>query len=351
MNTNIKSFTMVSNELLSSKLITVAEKEILVILRTFSNKEGECFPSVRKIADKLGCCIRKVRYTLKKLKDKCIIKVTPQYRKSDNSQTSNLYTIYDFDEIWQVKSVEEIKGVVEEYEEKKRIEAIEKLKGDINKSQPSPNKNKEILQEDIKPREDTNKEKNINTEKNFNTKEKEIENIAHQTKGNNDNQSQQTTIYSYNTTKGDSCQVKNQKKSVVMEEKYSMEYLKEYFNYNDIFLMYPKTSRELIDSIMSVIYDVVNNPTSDVRVNGINVPTEIVKSKIFKLDVFDICYVEEQYSKQTVRIYNQKSYITTILYNCKEQHSLDIHNQVNYDMANTDWSKLYKNKNDSWNNS
>ncbi len=331
MSTDVKNFTMISNKLLSSNLITAAEKEILTILKTFTNKDNECFPSVRKIAERIGCCIRKVRYTIKKLKDKCIIKVTPQYRKSDNSQTSNLYKIYDFDELWDVNSVEEIKGIVEEYEEKKRIEAIEKLKSNAsksNKSSSNENKETEVKKEEVK--EDVK------------TKEKEIENIAHPTKGNNGNQSQQTTTCSYNTIKTGSCQVR--KKQIVMEEKYSMQYLKEYFNYDDIFLMYPKTSRDLIDSIMSVIYDVVNNPTSDIRVNGINIPTEIVRNKIFKLDVFDICYIEEQYSKQTVRIYNQKSYITTILYNCKEQHRLDIQNKVNYDMANTDWSELYKNK-------
>ena len=46
--------------------------------------------------------------------------------------------------------------------------------------------------------------------------------------------------------------------------------------------------------------------------------------------------------EQTGRIYNQRSYILTLLYRAKEQQQIDIANQVKYDMAHTDWIAFYK---------
>lgn len=333
----VRPFTMLHNDLWSSKLLKVAEKEVLTTLLTFCNKNSNntCFPSVNKIAEKLGCCARKVRYTLASLKEKFIIKVEPQYRKSDNSQTSNLFFIYDLEEVWQAESIEEIKGIVEAYEEKQRLLKIEKLKG---KSEPKSEPAKTTSPAEIKPE--------IEIE-NIPNKEKEIDIIAQsRPKESNNNQSHiKSYNFSNNTSREINCQEvkgKKVKETSRVKETYSMEFLKKNFEYEALLSDYPTKYQEL-DSIFSIIYDVVNFYQGTVKINGNSIPTDVAVSKIMKLDIFDIQYIIEKYSNQYNKVYNHKAYVISMLYNAKEQHSLDIHNQVRYDMLhNWNYDEFHK---------
>jgi len=329
------SFTMLSNAALESDLITVAEKTVLAVLKSFCfGNSNVCFPGVNKIADRLKCSVRKIRYALRSLKEKHIIKVEPQYRKN-NSQTTNHYTIYDFQEIWQAESVEEIEQLVEEYEEYKRLEAIEALKEKSEKSKKAVKSEKSVKAVKAVPTTATL----TDTADSPPDIKKELDDyIALPSKGSSISQAHTKKFnYSYNNTRAVKCQEGKEK----FVEVYSMEYLNEHYNY-DIILNFPKMDKDILDSLMSVIYETLNTSRSEVRVRGEYLPADIVKSKLLKLYYEDIAYVIDKYTEQTERIYNQRAYLLTLLYNAKEQHLLDVRNQVNYDMAHTDWSKLRK---------
>lgn len=320
------SFTMLSNAALESDLITVAEKTVLAVLKSFCfGNSNVCFPGVNKIADRLKCSVRKIRYALRSLKEKHIIKVEAQYREN-NSQTTNHYTIYDFQEIWQAESIEEIGQLVEEYEEYKRLEAIEALREKAVKS---------VKAEKAVPTTATLTD-TVDSPPDI---KKELDDyIDFPSKGNNISQAPKKKFnYSYNNTRAVKCQEGKEK----FVEVYSMDYLKEHYNY-DVILNFPKMDKDILDSVMSVIYETLNTSRSEVRVRGEYLPADIVKSKLLKLDYEDIAYVIDKYTEQTERIHNQRAYLLTLLYNAKEQHLLDVRNQVNYDMTHTDWSKLRK---------
>ena len=67
-------------------------RSVLIALISFTDKEGECFPSVSALMEQCGYCDRTVRSKLKELVDKGWLIKTAQFRKN-GSQTSNYYVI------------------------------------------------------------------------------------------------------------------------------------------------------------------------------------------------------------------------------------------------------------------
>ena len=66
---------------------------------------------------------RKIQDTLKELEKKHVIGIEKRSRK-DGGNTSNLYTLYDFKELWNAGSSEEMAAVVNEYEEMKLVSEL-----------------------------------------------------------------------------------------------------------------------------------------------------------------------------------------------------------------------------------
>lgn len=113
-------------------------------------------------------------------------------------------------------------------------------------------------------------------------------------------------------------------------EQYPMEYLKELYRANDLIVMgIPDADVEMA---MDILYDTVNTTKKIIRVNREDKPSEVVRSRLLKLQCMDIMYAIEQYHKQTTEIRYQKAYMLSILYDARGQGHLDYSNQVQHDL-------------------
>ncbi|MCM1244697.1 MAG: DUF6017 domain-containing protein [Roseburia sp.] len=115
-------------------------------------------------------------------------------------------------------------------------------------------------------------------------------------------------------------------------EPYSLEKIKEWYDYDSLCLMKPEF-RQDIDCVINLLYDTLNTTRRTIRVLGEEKPKDVVISRLLKLDSMDLFYAIEQYQNQTTRIRHQQSYLLTVLYQAKGQSHLDIGNQVKYHAA------------------
>ena len=72
--------------------VPATQKLILVVLADHSSTEGECFPSIKSVASKVGISDRSVVRHLSSLEKKGLIKRSTRTRP-DGSQTSNSYSL------------------------------------------------------------------------------------------------------------------------------------------------------------------------------------------------------------------------------------------------------------------
>ena len=122
--TDQRPFIMVYHDFLDSDVIGSHEKMVFIALKKFADSKNQCFPSLKKLSDVTGLSKRKIQDTLKELEQKHIITIESRLR-ADGGTTSNLYTLYDFKELWNAGSSEEMAAVVDEYEDKKLISLLE----------------------------------------------------------------------------------------------------------------------------------------------------------------------------------------------------------------------------------
>lgn len=287
--TDQRPFIMVYHDFLDSDVIGSHEKMVFIALKKFADSKNQCFPSLKKLSDVTGLSKRKIQDTLKELEQKHIITIESRLR-ADGGTTSNLYTLYDFKELWNAGSSEEIAAVVDEYEDKKLINLLE-AKGYTVIKEKEPD-NTEPTKVTVEP--STNDNSLLN-------------------------------LYNYITDDAKSQEL----------ERYSMEQIKEHFYYNIMVHDNPYKQKS-IDMVMNILYDTLNTSKKSIRVSGEDKPAMVVQSKLMKLDMECIMYAIDKYSENTERVKNPISYMLTILYKAQEQYDLDIQNQVSHDMAN--WS-------------
>lgn len=75
---------------------------------------------------------------------------------------------------------------------------------------------------------------------------------------------------------------------------------------------------EKIDSFVNIIVDVLCSFDDKINVNSMQVPKEVVKRKLLKLDYMHIVYVIDCLDENSSKIRNYKSYILTMLYNAPD---------------------------------
>ena len=76
-----------------------------------------------------------------------------------------------------------------------------------------------------------------------------------------------------------------------------------------------QAEKEKVDELVAIILDVVCSTSSTVRVNGGDMPQEIVKSRFLKLNSSHIDYVMTALKKNTSEVKNIRAYLMTALYN------------------------------------
>ena len=282
--TDQRPFIMVYHDFLDSDVIGSHEKMVFIALKKFADSKNQCFPSLKKLSDVTGLSKRKIQDTLKELEQKHIITIESRLR-ADGGTTSNLYTLYDFKELWNAGSSEEMAAVVDEYEDKKLISLLEAKGYKV-------------------------------------TKEKEPDT----TEPTKDQLNQALELNQFdivNTT------TNSQKSQEV--ERYSLEQIRILYDY-DVMISDNPYQKHDIDSVISILHTNLNTTKATIRIGGEDKPSMVVIGKLMKLTYSGIMYAIEKFKEQTERIKNPTSYMLTLLYNAEEQMNLDIANQVQHDM-------------------
>lgn len=283
--TDQRPFIMVYHDFLDSDVIGSHEKMVFIALKKFADSKNQCFPSLKKLSDVTGLSKRKIQDTLKELEQKHIITIESRLR-ADGGTTSNLYTLYDFKELWNAGSSEEMAAVVDEYEDKKLISLLE-AKGYTVIKEKEP--------DTTEPTKDQLNQALMNNSS--------------------------LNLYNYITDDAKSQEL----------ERYTIDQIRQIFDYDILVNDKPLWQKD-IDSVFSILHTALNTTKETIRVGGEDKPTMVVISKLMKLDYSEIMYCIEKYNEQTERIKNPTAYMLTLLYNSKEQMSLDITNQVQHDM-------------------
>lgn len=282
------------HDFLDSTIINGKEKLIFILLKRYLNFSddksgvaGTVYPTLDTLSKQSGMTKKTVISIIKKLESKGLIVV-----KQQGLNRPNIYTIRDFSGIWKAGTDEEVKEAIDLYEEEyEDSKIIERLR----------NKGYKVI-----------KEKGLESTPTKEQTQAPINNSV-------------LNLYNYIT---------DEEKSQVAE-RYSMEQIKEYFDYNIMVHDNPYKQKS-IDMVMNILYDTLNTSKKSIRVSGEDKPAMVVQSKLMKLDMECIMYAIDKYSENTERVKNPISYMLTILYKAQEQYDLDIQNQVSHDMAN--WS-------------
>jgi len=83
-----RGFTQIPNWFLDSKKYNYYEKLVLIIIKRHMIGKKTCFPSIRKISEKVGCCESTTKNAQKKLRESGVL-----IKIDDNKVRSNVYKI------------------------------------------------------------------------------------------------------------------------------------------------------------------------------------------------------------------------------------------------------------------
>lgn len=279
--TDQRPFVIIYQDFLESDLLdNCYQKLIFIYLKKFSDEKNQCFPSLKKLSKMTKIGITTVKKTILELEKKGVISKQERTR-ADGGKTSNLYTLYDYSEIWENGSSREARDFEEKILDLSLIST-------------------ELLLKELERREN---KKELASDPTKDQKQAPKQNLQ----GNN------STVFHKS------------------QEKYSMEKLKAMYNYDIIVTeRCDKADIGTVDAVFSILYDVLNSENKTIRIAGVNRPIEVVKSKLTKLYYENIIYVIEKYKSVTERIGNPRAYIISMLYNSDEQMELDYTNMVNH---------------------
>ena len=282
--TDQRPFIMVYQDFLESELLdNHYQKLVYIYLKKFADSKNQCYPSVKKLSKLTKISVHKIKITLAELEDKGIIAKKNRTRP-DGGKSSNLYTLYDFKELWNAGSSEEVAAVIDGIQEKYMIEAL------------------------------TAKGYYVTKEKGLASEPTKAHTQAPQLN--------QFDIVNTTTNSGESQDL----------ERYTLDQIKQLFDY-DIMIQDNPYRQQDIDSVMNILYTTMNTTKATIRISGEDKPSMVVIGKLMKLSYSEIIYAIEKYQEQTERIKNPTSYMLTLLYNAEEQMNLDITNQVSHNMA------------------
>lgn len=281
--TDQRKFTIVYNDFLESDLLDKHEKLIFIAIKKFADNDTmRAFPSLKTLHRMTGISIRWIKKSIEHMEQIGVISV--EHREDDEKgHQNNLYTLYDYAEVWKVGSSEDVAAVADEVSEMKLVAELRARGYTV-------------------------------------TKEKELE--SEPTK----DQTQALQLNQFdivNTT------INSQKSQEV--ERYSLEQIRILYDY-DVMISDNPYQKHDIDSVMSILHTNLNTTKATIRIGGEDKPSMVVIGKLMKLTYSGIMYAIEKFKEQTERIKNPTSYMLTLLYNAEEQMNLDIANQVQHDM-------------------
>lgn len=260
---------------------------VYIYLKMFTDSKNQCYPSIKTLHKLTKISTTKIKEVIAELEKKGVITKKNRIR-SNGGKSSNLYKLNDYKEIWNAGSMEEIINVIDEIEENQMIELLTAKGYYISK------------EKGLEPTEPTKVTVEPST-MNYN-------------------------FYQSNNTPG----IEESQAETALE-KFPMHQIQEFFGYDAMKHDFPHLAND-IDATMEILHDTLNTNKPTIRINGEDKPALVVTSKLMRLDKGSIVYAIEKFQERTNRIKNPKSYMLTLLYNAPEQYTLDITNQVQYDI-------------------
>lgn len=124
---------------------------------------------------------------------------------------------------------------------------------------------------------------------------------------------------------------KNDKIDVKADREFYSSFLKEKISYDTLCDQY-QFDKGIIDELLALMIDVICSDKPTIRVNGGELPKEVVKSAFLKLDESHIEYVLTSLQKNTSAVRNIRSYLITALYNAPNTIDNYYRAWVNHDM-------------------
>lgn len=94
-------------------------------------------------------------------------------------------------------------------------------------------------------------------------------------------------------------------------------------------------SAERVNEMIEVMVDVICSRKPNIRVNGEDMPHEVVKSRFLKLNGENLSYVLYAMDNNAAEIKNVRSYLITALYNSAATHATFWETMANHDMRTT----------------
>ena len=257
--TDQRKFTIVYNDFLESDLLDKHEKLIYIAIKRFADNDTlKAFPSLKTLHKITGISIRWIKKSIEHMEQLGVISV--EHREDDEKgHQSNLYTLYDYAEIWNVGSSEDVAAVADEISEAKLVAEL-RARGYTVIKEKEPDKT-EPTKVTVEPSTKLNQFDIVNT-----------------------------TI--------------NSEKSQV-EERWSMERIKQHYDY-DILLNQKPYEKDTIDGYMDLLYDLLNEKREYITISGNKIPVNIVWGRLEKMYYEHILYCMKQMGKQTTRIHSTK---------------------------------------------
>lgn len=281
-----RKFTKIFNDFLESELLDKHEKLIFIAIKRFADNDTlVAFPSLKTLHKMTGISIRWIKKSIDHMEELGILKVENR-TSEENGKQSNLYTLYDYAEVWKAGRNEEITEIIHRTEIQHMIDELESFGYSVKK------------------------EKGLESEP---------------TKA----QTQATKLLNNQT---DMIDIITDSKESQEFERFTLENIKQLFYYEIMIYDNPLLQQD-IDLVMDILHTAMNSKKSTIRIAGEDKPSMSVVRKLMKLSKGSIVYAIEKFKEQTERIKNPTSYMLTILYNAPEQYQLDIQNRVAHDMV------------------
>lgn len=286
-----RKFSKTYEDFLENTILSCEERMVFIVLRSFvdfsHDEAGTVYPTMETICRRAGMSRPRATRTINKLVNKGIVQ-----KKRRGLTKSNIYTLIDRPDIWKAESAEDMRQEAEKSELQRYIEALEAAGYTVIE------KEKELSPTGIEESPNKSIQENTSSQSDTNTECEKRQECSHTSKGS-------------------------------IEEVYTLENLKNYFEYRSI-----QADEATKEAIFNIIHNVLTSKKDKVKVCGELRPAAMVKSRIMKLSGQDIQFVIEkyiEYGRTGRKINNPEAFILSQLYKAKEQAELETQNDLNVD--------------------
>lgn len=303
---NCRPFTMMHNDFLDYEGLNSKEKLVMIMLMRY---DGTTFPSIPKLAKKIGLSERTVRYAIKSLEEKNFISRQARYT-ADGGQLSNAYIITDDPSIWKSETSDELSEEISKQELEEMAEML-RLAG---YSVQGPSSQNATVEAQSAPPTSTSTEPFSEDSEDSSVASAVEDRSVLSKKIDNSNSNSPSMDSSTN---------------------YSMDYLYQYFNYDlirsfknpygGLNFLENKHDLDILDTVFSVLYDMLNNPSPYVLIGQESVSQADMRKALLSLTFDDIIGVIDMYTKQEQQeiISDPVNWFCVALYKGTDPHIFD----------------------------